>query len=149
MVHAFKKSIKTNTLTQGFSLIEIVVAIAIMAILTTLVVPQVFRYVGRAKNLKTTTSLKAIKNSVMEFQMDTGQLPANLIDLAVRPNAAAIGQRWKGPYLDEKSIEADGWGNEFIYRKNSPGSKKPYDLYSWGTNGEGSPENEWIDAWTV
>lgn len=149
MVHAVSAQKKDRRKVAGFSFIELVVAITIMAILATLVAPKIFKFVGQTKELKTTTSLKAIKNAIMFFHNDTGQYPNTLMDLVFKPADPKLGQRWKGEYLEEKDIEEDGWKNEFVYHKNSPGSKHPYELHSWGPNGEGSPQGEWIDAWSI
>lgn len=129
---------------SGFSLIEIVVAVSIMALAVGLIVPTVFRYVKRAKLQTTKVALKSVKEAIELFDNDTGFYPETLQDLMEKPANEKLAKGWSGPYLEGKT--KDGYGHDLVYSLNPKGTKPPYQLYSWGPNGEGSPEEEWIFA---
>jgi len=130
---------------SGFSLIEILVAITIVAIMTAGAF-GLFRYVERAKRTRAETGLRGVQLALNTFQGDTGSWPMTLLDMVTKPGDAVIAKRWRGPYLDEKDLE-DSWKHSFAYQVNPKNSARPYELYSWGANGEGSAPDEWIDVW--
>jgi general secretion pathway protein G len=128
----------------GFSLIEIIVAVTIMAIVAALVVPNVWNYMKTAKKKTTGIALSSVSEAIQTFQSDTGTYPATIGDLITKPVDAKIAGRWEGPYL--KNEPRDGWGNDLVYTLNPKGTQPPFELYSWGSHGEGSPQEEWIRA---
>lgn len=138
----------------GFTLIEIVIAMAIVAILGTLGVMGIRGYIAKAKILKTETNLKASLGLIQEYNDDTGAYPATLRDLVVRPTDPKIASRWKG-YADEKEFTkgcfVDGWQHDIVYQytPTTQGQGRPFELYSYGPHGEGAPQEEWIDAWSL
>ncbi len=132
----------------GFTFIELVIAIAILAILGALVGPALLRYVGRAKETNATANVQTMKVAIENFQADTGKFPMRLSELTYKPMDPKIARKWHGPYL-EKEIQEDPWGNEYQYRVNPPGATPPYELYSFGPLGEGSPRESWINVWNL
>lgn len=137
-----------STLKKGLSLMEVMIVLAIMAVFATLVGPRVFSYLGRAKIKTTEANLRTIKQAITSYHIDTGRYPETLQDLMRKPFDEAAARKWQGPYLEGKDDEVpeDGWSHEFVYRRNEPGSAKPYDLYSYGPDGEDSSEENWIYA---
>jgi general secretion pathway protein G len=132
---------------SGFSLIEIVIAMTIIGILGALVGPPLLRWVGKGKITATKTTLKTVNTAIQAFQADTSSYPSMIADLTARPSEEKLAKRWDGPYLDKEPL--DGWKHELIYQLNPRGTQPAYELYSWGPNGEGSPEEEWIRAQDV
>lgn len=130
---------------SGFTLIEVIVAITIVAIMTAGAF-ALFRWTENAKRTRTETTVKGIQLAINTFQSDTGSYPITLNDLKQRPADATLAKRWRGPYLEGKE-DQDAWYKEIQYRVNPKGSQHPYELYSWGKGGEGSPENEWVNVW--
>lgn len=127
----------------GFSLIEIVVAITIMAIVMAGVVPAVFSYIKKSRMATTKTTLLAVSNAIQQFEADMNRYPNELVELVEEP--ADSKGRWSN-YLKGKI--ADAWGKELQYRVTK-GAKQPFELYSWGPDGEGSPDETHIDAWEL
>jgi general secretion pathway protein G len=129
---------------QGFSLIEIVIAISIVGLMGALAVGAI-QYLRKAARTATDSNLQSLKLSIQSFNSDTGSYPARLDELLTRPADPKISKRWRGPYL-EKEVE-DGWKHPFVYQLNPKGSAHPFELYSWGPNGEGSAQEEQISVW--
>jgi general secretion pathway protein G len=129
---------------SGFSLIELIVAISILAIIMGLVVPAVFKQAAKAKKQATKIAIENVINAIKEFHNDTGVYPSTLNDLKVKPTDERIARRWENAYIDKEPNDA--WNNPLIYILNPKGTQPPFDVYSYGPNGEGSPEDEWIRA---
>lgn len=143
---------KIDGKTAGFTLIEITVGLLIIGIMAAIMIPNVMRYIKQAKVTKTHHALQSTKNLIMEYNSHTGAYPMSLNDLVVRPNDPKVAPRWQGPYAEEKDfvkgVFVDGWMHELVYNR-TPGQPHPFVLYSYGENGEGAPQEEWIDAWTI
>lgn len=129
-----------QTVRPGFTLIEIIIAITIVGIMAAGGF-ALLKYRDRAMVTKTKTELGNLRLLIDQYQIDTGAYPVTLQDLMTRPADQKIAKRWEGPYLD-KEIE-DGWKHPFAYQLNQKGAKKPYELYSWGKDGEGSAEGHY------
>lgn len=129
----------------GFTLIEMMVVLAIIGTLALLVGPVVFRNVSDANVIAARTQIETLAVSLDAYRLDTGYYPTStegLASLRTRP-ATAGAARWRGPYL-RKAIPADPWGRAYVYL--SPGTANPdsYDLYSLGR--DGAPGGEGEDA---
>jgi general secretion pathway protein G len=125
---------------SGFTLIEIIVALAIVGIMAVGGF-TVFKYLDKAKVSKTKTELSTLRLAIEQYQTDTGAYPVTLQDLQTKPADQKMAKRWEGPYVD-KEVE-DGWRHPFAYELKQKGSKPPYELYSWGKDGEGSTEGHY------
>lgn len=138
---SFKESMKA-----GFSLVELVAYIAIVAILAGVLVPTISNYFKKAKKSNTEQNLMAVKQAIELYNGHTSRYPETLRDLIRPPMDESAARKWDGPYLEVKNDELpeDGWKREFVYHQGEPGSGKAYELYSLGENGEGSSEAEWI-----
>ena len=80
------------------------------------------------------------------YQTHVGQYPAKLTDLVKAPSDEKAKKKWRGPYAKDEDIE-DGFENPLQYKINPAGSRTQYMLYSFGPEGRGSPESEWIGVW--
>ncbi len=129
---------------SGFSLIELLVVVAIMGILGAVAVPVYNTYRNRAKRQATISSMKVIVLALDQYKEDMGEYPASLKDLVKAP--AENADQWQGPYLKGNDAPKDGFGNPFGYTLTQ-GAENPYELYSYGKDGKGAPKKEWIDAW--
>jgi general secretion pathway protein G len=133
--------------TEGFTLVEMLVVLGIIALLATLVAPQVIRYLSKAKTDTAAAQLKNIEGAIELFFLDTGYYPTakrGLESLLSPPPDTAA---WNGPYLKNRDGLADPWGRLFVYV--IPGEHGEYDLYSYGLDGEagGEAENRDITSW--
>lgn len=144
-----QQNLNLRTARPGFSFIELAVAILILGILAATVGPKVMSWLKRSKLTATEATLRAVKSQLDIYREDVGQYPASLEDLVVKP-AQVPANQWHGPYVGtEKGVDEvpkDGWKNELGYNLKPKGSVPPFELYSYGPNGESSDPSEWIHA---
>lgn len=128
----------------GFSLLELLVVMAILALLAGLVAPKVIGFLGGAKTDTAKVQLRNIESALDLYRLDNGKYPASLDALVTQPAGA---DRWKGPYLKKATGLSDPWGQPYKYQ--FPGQHGEYDLYSLGadkTEG-GDGEDQDIKSW--
>jgi general secretion pathway protein G len=125
-------------LRRGFTLIEIMVVIAILGILAAIVVP---RFVGRTDDARQTaarTQINSLKQALGLYKLDNGRLPTTeqgLRALMEKPTTDPIPNNWKsGGYWESNKVPTDPWGNPYQYL--SPGQKGEYDVFSFGRDGQ-------------
>jgi len=94
----------------GFTLIEMLLVVAILAVLATIVAVRTIGVTGGAKKQATITGIEVIKTAIARFEMDIGRLPKNLEELVIEGD-----ENWPGPFLDSTEVPRDGWNNEFTY----------------------------------
>jgi general secretion pathway protein G len=134
----------------GFTLIEVLVVIVVIAILATLVAPNIFRNVGDARSATARTQIETFGTALDAYRLDNGTYPTTAQGLAALWQRPAIDppMNWKQPYL-RKAVPRDPWGREYLYV--SPGRVNPqsYDLQSLGADGKpgGDEENADIQSW--
>jgi general secretion pathway protein G len=100
----------------GYTLIEILIVLAIIALLVAVVGPKFFDLYEGSKAKTTTTQLANLKTALGYMQVDIGRFPTEqegLNLLMQSPGEGVTG--WKGPYLDTGELPKDAWGNPFIY----------------------------------
>jgi len=133
---------------SGFTLIEILVVIVVIAVLAGLVAPNVFKHVGEAKSVSARSQIEMLGAALDAYRFDNGRYPATDQGLGALWQAPVLEPRpasWRGPYL-RKEVPLDPWGRPYIYR--SPGEQNPtgYDLVSYGADGQPSGEGEAADV---
>lgn len=124
--------LQTKLRQQGFTLIEVMIVVAILGILATLVVVNVAGSTDKALISATKSDLQAIKQALDLYKLDNYRYPTTeegLEALVVKPDTA---RNWpEGGYLPK--VPLDKWNNPFVYI--SPGTNGPFDLYSLGADG--------------
>lgn len=126
---------------SGFSFLELVVVIAIMAVLGAIAIPTYMAFANKARKGSAAENIRVMKNAVMQYNLDVGSNPRALNELVERPTDDARKARWHGPYIE--SLQPDPWGNDYVYRL-TPGQKNPYELYSMGSSGDEGEKEERI-----
>lgn len=130
----------------GFTLMELMIAITILGIIMAIAIPNYMAYKRKAMKRATKSTLQVFEGAILMYQEDIGQFPTRLRDLLLRPREERLAKKWEGPYLKRKKIPIDPWDRKYQY-KVTPGGPNPYELYSYGPKGKGSPKVEWLSVW--
>ncbi|QIE55266.1 type II secretion system major pseudopilin GspG [Pikeienuella piscinae] len=130
----------------GYSLMEILIGLAIIALLIGVAGPRVFSLFERGKQKVATIQMEQLQAGLDLFRLDMRRYPTGeegLHALIERPVSGA--ERWSGPYLDKASGLIDPWGTPYRYDVAGAGA---YDLISYGADGApgGDGENADIKA---
>ncbi len=121
---------------RGFTLLELLVVLAILGLLIGLVAPAALRQLGSAKEKIAHQSIERLAGVLDIYKLDVGTYPTTeqgLQALITRPSGVA---RWNGPYLKGDKAPEDPWGRPFLYRQPSQRPGREYDLYSLGPTGQ-------------
>lgn len=124
---------------SGFTLVEMLVVLAIIGMISALVGPQVMNYLGRAKADTARVAIQNLETALDLYRLDVGRYPTEregLVALVERPSG---NDSWNGPYIKKKTVPTDPWGRPFVYR--APGRNAAYDLYSRGPDNVDEPAN--------
>jgi general secretion pathway protein G len=125
---------------EGFTLLELLVVLGIIALLAALVAPAVVRYLGAARGDAASAQLKNIESAVELYYLDVGAYPPNDVGIAALVDVPANVKNWRGPYLKKKEGLVDPWGKPFQYVL--PGKHGTYDILSYGRDGKEGGEGE-------
>lgn len=118
----------------GFTLVEILVVLAIIGLVMGLVAPRVLNYLTESKVKAAKIQVESLGSALDLFFLDNGRYPTSSEGLAAlvrRPGNIAT---WNGPYLKGGVVPVDPWGNAYVYR--SPGERGAYDIVSYGMDGQ-------------
>lgn len=126
----------------GFTLIEVLVVVAILGILAAIVVPRIMDRPDEAKRVAAKADVSAIVQALKLYRLDNGFYPSTdqgLLALVQRPAANPVPPNWKqGGYLER--LPRDPWGSDYQYL--NPGVHGEIDVFSLGADrargGEGS-----------
>ncbi len=144
---------KKNVSNQGFSLIEILVAIVIIGILSTVVLLGVIDYVHDSRVTKVQADIVTLESALDLFKMDAGVYPTTeqgFQALIKKPDISPIPKKWRtNGYLKKPKLPKDPWGNDYVYL--CPGNHFQYDIISNGADGVtgGEGNNKDIGSWEV
>jgi general secretion pathway protein G len=130
---------------KGFTLIEILVVLVIIALLASLVAPRLFPKLGKGKQAAAKAQIELLEQALDQFRLDTGRYPATQEGLSVLMTNQNI-ENWDGPYL-KKAVPNDPWNKSYHYQ--CPGSHGEYDLFSYGRDGAqgGDGEDKDVVSW--
>lgn len=129
---------------MGFTLVELVVVMIIIAILAGALTLHIGNRIDHAKRTRALQDIATLKNALELYRADNGNYPTTqqgLEALYSKPSSPPVPTNWER-YLD-KPITKDPWGNEYVYR--CPGQNNPdgYDLISYGKDGRpGGQDND-------
>lgn len=135
----------------GFTLIELIVVIVVIAILAGLVAPMMMGNVTAAKIQAAHAQIELFGLALDAYRLDSDHYPESaqgLAALRTLPTAGTLPPRWRGPYL-RKDVPLDPWGRAYLYRAPGVANPTSYDLYSLGRDGQvgGDGEDADVTSW--
>ncbi len=131
---------------RGFTLIEIMVVVAILGILAALIVPKIMSRPDEARRIAAKQDIGTMMQSLNLYRLDNGRYPSQeqeqgLTALIQKPTTDPVPNNWKdGGYLER--LPKDPWGNAYQYL--NPGAHGAIDVFSYGADGK--PGGEGNDA---
>jgi general secretion pathway protein G len=137
----------------GFTLIELMVVVVIIAILAGLVIPRFMGETDKAKQAKTKMQIESLESALKMYKLDNGSYPTTeqgLKALVETPTVGNLPKNWRqGGYLEKGKVPKDPWDHEYVYV--SPGSHGDFDLSSLGADGEPGGEgfDKDINNWEI
>ena len=121
----------------GFTLIEILVVMAIIGMLAVMVAPNIFNQQAGAQRDAVLSQISSLEAALDTYRLDVGQYPDSLEGLIENDSGRAA---WNGPYL-RREVPMDPWGNEYIYESQ----RRSFTLVSYGPDGERGGEGDDAD----
>jgi general secretion pathway protein G len=131
----------------GFTLVELLVVLAILGLLAAVATPQVMRYLGKAKTDTAKLQVHNLAATLDLFRIDIGRYPTQEEGLQVLVSRPTDAPAWNGPYVKKADMLRDPWGVPYVYR--APGQHGDYDLFSLGADKAegGSGEAQDVTSW--
>lgn len=128
---------------RGFTLVELLLVLVILALIGGLVLPGIIGKAEGAKVKAAASQIDRISMAVESYYLDTGETPDSLEQLVNEPGDA---EGWNGPYI-KQSLLKDPWGRDYTFR--NPGEHGDFDIVSLGADGQpgGEDNNADITSW--
>jgi general secretion pathway protein G len=139
-----KAAQKWRSQSDGFTLVELLVVLGIIALLGALIAPQVIRYLSDARVESARVQLKNIESALELYYLDNGAYPAQDQGLQALVTLPPGVGSWRGPYLKNARGVVDPWGAAFSYR--IPGEHGTFDLFSLGRDQAEGGSGESVDV---
>jgi general secretion pathway protein G len=131
----------------GFTLLELLVVLAILGLLAAIVAPQVLKYLGTSRTQVATVQIENIDAALDHFEADVGRYPTPEEGLEALVKSPPNAPNWNGPYMKKASGLTDPWGQKYVYA--NPGKHGEVDVYTLGSDHAegGSGEAKDVGNW--
>jgi len=118
----------------GFTLVEMLVVIAIIGLIMGLIGPRVLNYLSESRVKAAKIQIQSFASALDLFNLDAGRYPSSAEGLAalVRPVSGVAA--WNGPYLKGGNVPSDPWNHAYVYRAS--GEHCAFDIISLGSDGQ-------------
>jgi general secretion pathway protein G len=131
------KSNRRTNQQAGFTLIEILVVMAIIGMLAVMVAPNIFNQQAGAQRDAALSQISTLESALDTYRLDVGEYPDSMDGLMENDSDRAS---WNGPYL-RRAVPMDPWGNEYVYDVDG----REFTLISYGADGERGGEEDGAD----
>jgi len=131
----------------GFTLLELLVVLAILGLLAAIIAPQVIKYLGTSRTQTAKVQVQNVVAALELYRLDVGRYPTPQEGLKALVTAPPTATGWNGPYLRKDSALVDPWGDTYLYRV--PGEHGEVDVYSLGSDKQpgGTGEAQDVGSW--
>src|ERR1700752_4490744 len=119
---------------EGFTLVEMLVVITIIGLIMGLIGPRVLNYLSESKVKTARIQLQSFSSALDLFYLDAGRYPTTAEGLGALVQRTPGIAAWNGPYLKGGNLPNDPWNRPYVYR--APGELGPYDIISYGSDGQ-------------
>ena len=133
---------------QGFTLIEIMVVVVVIALLGAMLGPTLFSKVQQAEETRVAQDIRAIESALKFYRLDNFSYPQQAQGLDALMQAPSNASNWNGPYLED--VPQDPWGRPYQYQ--NPGQRgKEIDVFTLGADGVegGEGSNQDLGNWNI
>lgn len=127
----------------GMTLVELLVVLVILGLIAGLVGPRVLDQLGGAKSKTAAVQINDLEQGMELYKLDVGRFPSEQEGLKALVEKPASAPGWNGPYLKERSVPKDPWGNPYLYEY--PDENGDLQIYSLGADGAEGGEGENAD----
>jgi len=141
---------RTRRRQSGFTLIEVMIVIAIMGLMIAAIAPDLFRNVEKAEKTRIASDIRQIESALKFYRLDNYRYPTQSqgLDALVSAPSGSAAAQWNGPYLEQ--LPQDPWQEP--YRYANPGTHgKKIEVFTFGldsiSGGEGS-DSDW-GSWNI
>src|SRR5688572_2906303 len=134
MSNTFNGRVQGRRRQAGFSLIELLLVLVILAVLAAVIVPKFTNRTEQARITAAKTDISMLESALDTYEIDNGGYPSTEEGLQALVTQTGSATAWNGPYI-KRGMPEDPWGNPYVYR--NPGTNNPngYDLSSLGPDG--------------
>ncbi len=141
-----KQSRRPATDRLAFTLIEVLLVLAILVVLGSIAASQFFRAADDADIDAAKAQIGMFSSSIDMYKYNCKGWPDKLEDLVSKPSDNTASEKWRGPYLTKSSIPTDPWGNEYKYSSSGKKNPESYDVWSTGPDGQDGTDDD-IGNW--
>ena len=138
---------------DGFTLLELVIVVAILSLLAAIIAPKMMGRADDAKIADAKVQIRNLETALKLYKLDNGAYPdteQGLEALIEKPATGNVPNKYReGGYLEQKKVPLDPWGNPYIYV--SPGIHGDFDILSYGSDGKdgGTGKDADITNWDM
>jgi general secretion pathway protein G len=119
---------------SGFTLLELLVVVAIIGLLASYVGPKYFSQIGKSEQGVAKAQIESFAKALDQMRLDIGRYPTTAEGLKALMERPAGLAKWSGPYL-AKALPLDPWGKAYTYK--NPGTQgRDFDIISYGSDGQ-------------
>jgi general secretion pathway protein G len=137
------KSCIARRQSAGFTLLELLVVVAIIGLLAAFVGPRLFGNVSKSEITTAKAQIEAFSRALESYRIDTGNFPDTALGLQALVVKPADTPKWNGPYL-QKEVPLDPWGHPYTYKR--PGAaQRDFEIVSLGRDGSPGGSDEDAD----